>query len=212
MSAPQFKEDLAAHIWFRDGGVHHEGAEYDHLKRFRKRLNGVMSLKAPRSILMLLELLGLEASVPEHKEKLTTGELLNPAETHSVPTVCGRFALLHARQQTHSMRCQVWSRCAGEADSRIGDCSETRDSSLEGNETLSTNLSWTVMSTNTWRDWMGFQTVTGMVRQTGSHNRVACLLSRNSAFVHFLISVSLQGLFFFSDCVSSFPGMLASGT
>ena len=31
----KFKEDLAAHIWFRDGGVHHEGAEYDHLKRFR---------------------------------------------------------------------------------------------------------------------------------------------------------------------------------
>ena len=28
--------------WFRDGGVHREGAEYDHLKRFRKRLNGAM--------------------------------------------------------------------------------------------------------------------------------------------------------------------------
>ena len=40
--APQVeksKEDLAAHIWFRDGGVYREGAEYDHLKRFRKRLN-----------------------------------------------------------------------------------------------------------------------------------------------------------------------------
>ena len=31
------KEDLAARIWFRDGGVHREGAEYHHLKRFRKR-------------------------------------------------------------------------------------------------------------------------------------------------------------------------------
>ena len=25
----KFKEDLAAHIWFRDGGVQREGAEYD---------------------------------------------------------------------------------------------------------------------------------------------------------------------------------------
>ena len=40
----KFKEDLAAHIWFRDGGVHREGAEYDYLKRFRKRLNGAMTI------------------------------------------------------------------------------------------------------------------------------------------------------------------------
>ena len=40
----KFKEDLAAHIWFRDGGIHREGAQYDHLKRFRKRLNGVLTL------------------------------------------------------------------------------------------------------------------------------------------------------------------------
>ena len=26
------------------------------------------------------------------------------------------------------------------------------------------------MSTNTWQDWLGVQTVTGLVRQTGSHN------------------------------------------
>ena len=30
----KFKEDLVAHIWFRDGGIHREGAEYDHMKRF----------------------------------------------------------------------------------------------------------------------------------------------------------------------------------
>ena len=41
----KFKEDLAAHIWFRDGGVHREGAEYDYLKRFRKRLNGAMTIE-----------------------------------------------------------------------------------------------------------------------------------------------------------------------
>ena len=32
----KFMADLAARIWFRDGGVHREGAEYGHLKRFRK--------------------------------------------------------------------------------------------------------------------------------------------------------------------------------
>ena len=53
----KFKEDLAAHIWFRDGGVHREGAEYDHLKRFRKRLL-------------------CWSHLAWHKEKLTTGELL----------------------------------------------------------------------------------------------------------------------------------------
>ena len=31
----KFKEGFAAHIWFRDGGVHREIAEYDHLKPFR---------------------------------------------------------------------------------------------------------------------------------------------------------------------------------
>ena len=69
----KFKGNFAAHIWFRDGGVHHEGAEYDHLKRFRKRLNGAMTIES------------------------------NPK---------------------------------GKTDSRIDDCSETRDTLLEGNETL----------------------------------------------------------------------------
>ena len=77
------------HIWFRDGGVHREGAEYDHLKRFRKRLNGTMTIESnPKYLDAVLELLGLEGakdvvtpSVPAHKEKLKTGELLTPAET-----------------------------------------------------------------------------------------------------------------------------------
>ena len=83
----KFKADLAAHIWFRDGGVHREGAEYDHLKRFRKRFDGVMTIESnPKYLDAELELLGMEGakdvptpSVPAHKEKLTTGELLNPA-------------------------------------------------------------------------------------------------------------------------------------
>ena len=85
----EFKEDLAAHIWFLDGGVHREGAEYDQLKRFRKRLDGVMTIESnPKYLDAVLELLGLEdakdvptPSFPAHKEKLTTGELLNLAET-----------------------------------------------------------------------------------------------------------------------------------
>ena len=72
--------DLAAHIWFRDGGVHREGAEYDHLKRFRKRLNGVMTIESnPKYLDVVLELLGLEGakdvptpSVRAHKERLMT--------------------------------------------------------------------------------------------------------------------------------------------
>ena len=82
----KFKEDLAAHIWFRDGGVHREGAD---LKRFNKRFNGAMTIESnPKYLDAVLELLGWEGakhaptpSVPAHKEKLTTGELLFPAET-----------------------------------------------------------------------------------------------------------------------------------
>ena len=61
----------------------------EHLKRFRKRFNGVMTIESnPNYLDAVLELLGFEGakdvptpSVPAHKEKLTTGELLNPAET-----------------------------------------------------------------------------------------------------------------------------------
>ena len=96
----KFKETLAAHTWFRGGGVHREGAEYDHLKRFRKRLNGAIIIESnPKYLDAVLELLGLEGfkdvptpSVPAHKES---------SRDHSAPTVCWRFALLHAR---HSRR------------------------------------------------------------------------------------------------------------
>ena len=88
LQVEKFKEDLAAHIWFRDGGVHHEGAEYDHLKRVRKRFSGVTIESNPKYLDAVLELLGLEGakdvptpSVPAHKEKFTTGELLSPAKT-----------------------------------------------------------------------------------------------------------------------------------
>ena len=138
----KFKEDIAAHIWFRDGGVHRE---YDHLKRFRKRLNGAMAIESnPKNLDAVLELLGLEGakdvptpSVPAHKEKLTTGELLSPAETTGYrQCVGGGVALLHARQSRRTVRGVNSGIDAGKTDSRIDDCSETRDSLLKGNETL----------------------------------------------------------------------------
>ena len=41
------------HIWFRDGGVHPDGAEYDHLQRFRKRLHGAVTIESIQNILTL---------------------------------------------------------------------------------------------------------------------------------------------------------------
>ena len=59
----------------------------------------------PKYLDAVLELLGLEGakdvptpSVPAHKEKLTTGELLSPAETTANRQCVGGFALLHSRQ------------------------------------------------------------------------------------------------------------------
>ena len=71
----KFKEDLAAHIWFRDSCVHHD--------------NGAVTIESnPKYLDAVLELLGLEGakdvptpSVPGHKEKLMTGELLNSFES-----------------------------------------------------------------------------------------------------------------------------------
>ena len=42
----KLKEDFAGHIWFPDGGVHLEGAECDHLKRFRKRPKRAMTIES----------------------------------------------------------------------------------------------------------------------------------------------------------------------
>ena len=42
----KFKKDFAVHIRFRDGGVYHDGSEYDHLKRFRKKPNGVTTIES----------------------------------------------------------------------------------------------------------------------------------------------------------------------
>ena len=115
-----FKEDLAAHIWFRDGGVHREGAEYDHLKRFRKRLNGAMTIESNQKYLdAVLELLGLEGakdvptpSVPAHEGKAHGWRIAESSRDHSVQTVCWRFcSTTRTTEQMHSTRCQFWDRC-----------------------------------------------------------------------------------------------------
>ena len=66
---------MAAHIWFRDGGIHHEGAEYD---------TNESNPKNPDAVLVLLGLEGAKdvptPSVPGHKEKLTTGVLLDSSD------------------------------------------------------------------------------------------------------------------------------------
>ena len=73
-------------------------------------------------------------SVPAHKEKLTTGELLSPQCTDSVLEVCS--ALLHTRQSRRTVGGVSSGIDVGKTDSRVDDCSEKRDSLLEGNETL----------------------------------------------------------------------------
>ena len=73
----------------------------------------------PKNLDAVLELLGLEGakdvptpSVPAHKEKLTTGELLSPAET-TVYRQCvgGVCSTTRKTEQMHSTRCQFWDRC-----------------------------------------------------------------------------------------------------
>ena len=63
LQVEKLKEDLAAHIWFRDDGVHHKSTENDHLKRFRKGFSGVMTIENnPKYLDAVLELLGLEGA------------------------------------------------------------------------------------------------------------------------------------------------------
>ena len=136
----------------------------------------------PKYLDAVLELLGLEGakdvptpSVPTHKEKLTAGELLNPAETTVYRQCLG--GLLYYTQDRADAQYEV--SILGSMLVKPGQGSmialKRVTRYLKGTrETSSTNLSWTVRLTNTWQDWMGFQTVTGLVRRTGSHSRVAC--------------------------------------
>ena len=97
----------------------------------------------PKYLDAVLELLGLEGakdvptpSVPAHKEKLHDWRIAESSRDYSVQTVCWRFALLHARQSRRTVRGVNSGIDVGKTDSRVDDCSETRDTLLEGNETL----------------------------------------------------------------------------
>ena len=76
------------------------------------------------------------SSVPAHKEKLTTGELLSPAETAVYRQCVG--GLLHYTQDRADAQYEVsiLGSMLGKPTEGSMICSETRDTSLEGNETL----------------------------------------------------------------------------
>ena len=83
------------------------------MKRFRKRLSGAMIIESnPKYLDAVLELLGWEGakdvptlSVPAHREKLTTGELLSPAETTLYRQCVG--GLLHCKQDRADAQYEV---------------------------------------------------------------------------------------------------------
>ena len=92
----KFKEDLAAHIRFRDGSDHHDGAEYDHLKRFRKKLNGASTIESNPKCLD--ELLGLQgAKGRAHAERSCAQgtahdwRVVGAIRHHSVETACTQY-------------------------------------------------------------------------------------------------------------------------
>ena len=154
----KFKEDLAAHIWFWDGGVHREGTEYDHLKRFRKRLNGAMTIASnPEYLGAVLEFAWIGGCQRRAHGQCSCAQgkahdwrIAESSRDHSVQTVCWRFALLHARQSRRTVRGVNSGIDVGKTDSRVDDCPETRDTLLEGNETLCQRTwTWILTSTNT---------------------------------------------------------------
>ena len=92
----------------------------------------------------MLELLGFEGakdmpspSFLAHKEKLTTGELLSPAETTVYRQRVGGLLYFTQYRADGQYEVSILGWMLGNTDSRIDDCSETRDTILERNETLS---------------------------------------------------------------------------
>ena len=172
----KFKKDMAAHIWIRDGGVHREGAEYDHLKRFRKRLNGLMTIESnPKYLDAVLELLGLDVptpSVPTHKERLMTG-LLSSAETTVYRQCVG--GLLHYTQDRADAQCEVsiLGSMLGKPTQGSMIALKRVTRYLKGTRHFVNKLELDGAVDKHVPRLDDFQTVTGLVRQTGSHNRVA---------------------------------------
>ena len=123
----KFKEDLAVHIRFRDGCVHHDGSEYDHLKGIRTYVDGVTTMESKRKYQdAVLELLGLEGAkdVPNAMCPCTQGtvreeRLVGPGWDRRVPAVCWRVALLHAGQSRRA----VWVSILGSMVGKPTACS-----------------------------------------------------------------------------------------
>ena len=140
----KFKKDLAEHIRFRDGGVHHDGAECDHLKRFRKKFNGVPTIESiPKYLDAVLELLGLEGakdvptpSVPKHKEQLVTRRVVRAIRVHSV-----LYCTKDRADAQYEVSILVSTLGKPTRGSMIARKRVTRY--LKERETLSTSLSWT---------------------------------------------------------------------
>ena len=113
----KFKEDLAVHIRFRDGGVHHDGSECDHLKGIRTNVVGVTTMESKRKYLdAVLELLGLEGAtdvptpcVPAHKEQLVTRDLLGPAEIAVYRQCVGGYSTIRRTEQSRRLTCRFGS-------------------------------------------------------------------------------------------------------
>ena len=98
----------------------------------------------PKHFDAVLELLRLEGakdvptpSVPGHKEKLMTGELLNPSETTVYRQCVGGLLYCTKDRADAQYDVSILGLMPGwQANSRLNDCSESCDSLLEGNEGL----------------------------------------------------------------------------
>ena len=178
----KFKEDLAAHIWFRDGGIHREGAEYDHLKRFRKRLDGVMTIESnPKYLDAVLELLGLEGakdvptpSVPCAQGKAHDWRIAESSRDHSVPTVCVGGLLYYTQDRADAQyEVSILGSMLGKPTQGSMIALKRVTRYLKGTRHFVNKLELDGDVDKHVARLDGFRTVTGQFRQTVSHNRVA---------------------------------------
>ena len=110
-----FKGDLAVRIRFRDGCLHHDGSEYDHLKGIPTYVDGVTTMESKRKYLdAVLELLGLEGAkdvptpcVRARKEQLVTRDLLAQLRSPCTGSVLAGYSNTRRIEQTRSLRCRL---------------------------------------------------------------------------------------------------------
>ena len=110
-----FKGDLAGHIRFRDGCLHHDGSEHDHLKGIRTFVDGVTTTESKRKYLdAVLELLGLEGAkdvptpcVRARKEQLVTRDLSQLRSPWTGSVLAG-YSTTRRTEQTRSLGVDSW--------------------------------------------------------------------------------------------------------